>query len=118
MSDCIFCMVAAGEIPAKTVYENELIIAFDDIAPQGPVHTLIIPRQHYANLGDNVPADVLSALLGVVPEVAAIKGLTKQGYRVIINNGPDARQSVGHLHLHVIGGRPMSHGMVRFADDE
>lgn len=118
MSDCIFCMVAAGEIPAKVVLQNDTVLAFDDISPQGPVHTLIIPRKHYANLGDDVPADVMSALLGAVAEVAAIKGLSERGYRVIINNGPEARQSVGHLHVHVIGGKPMSHGMVLFAEDE
>ncbi|MGB4593065.1 MAG: histidine triad nucleotide-binding protein [Coriobacteriia bacterium] len=118
MSDCIFCMVAAGEIPAKTVFENDQVIAFDDIAPQAPVHTLIIPRHHYSSLDDDVPAEVLTALFGAVPEVAKLKGVDKSGYRLIVNNGPDAMQSVGHLHLHVLGGRPMSHGMVRFGNDE
>lgn len=118
MSDCIFCMVAAGEIPAKTVFENDQVIAFDDIAPQAPVHTLIIPRRHYSTLGDDVPDEVLSALFGAVPEVAKLKGVDESGYRLIVNNGPDAMQSVGHLHLHILGGRPMSHGMVRFSSDQ
>lgn len=117
MSDCIFCMVAAGEIPARIVYEDETLVAFDDIAPQSPVHTLIIPREHYEHLGDDVPADVMCALMAAVPKVAEIKGVAQGGYRVIINNGRDAMQTVHHLHVHVIGGRAMGHGMVRFSDE-
>lgn len=117
MSECVFCMIASGEINAKKVYENPDVIAFDDIAPQGPVHTLIIPREHYASMGDDVPVAVLAGLFAAVPEVARIKGVDRTGYRVIVNNGPDAMQSVGHLHIHVIGGGRMSHGMVQFATE-
>ncbi len=118
MSECVFCMVAAGEIPAKVVFETDDVIAFDDIAPQGPVHTLIVPREHYRDLGDGVPERVLGALLAAVPQVAESKGIAESGYRVIVNNGRDASQTVGHLHLHVIGGKRMSHGMVYFSENE
>lgn len=115
MSECVFCMIASGEIPSKRVWEDDLVLAFDDISPQAPVHTLIIPRSHYADLGDAVPQEVLQALLAAAPRVAEIKGLDGSGYRVIINTGPDARQSVHHLHLHVMGGRTMTEGMVHFS---
>lgn len=114
---CVFCMVASGDLPANVVYEDDLVLAFDDIAPQAPVHSLVIPRAHYTDLGDDVPPGILAAIFSAVPKVAAIKGVAKSGYRVIVNNGPDANQTVAHLHVHVLGGRPMSHGMVRFADE-
>ncbi|MBN1193443.1 MAG: histidine triad nucleotide-binding protein [Coriobacteriia bacterium] len=116
MSDCVFCMVANGEIPATIVFENETVIAFEDIAPQAPAHTLIIPRVHYAHVGDDVPDDVLLALMKAVPEVAAAKGVTESGYRVIMNTGRDGGQTVNHLHLHVIGGRRMAESMVTFTE--
>lgn len=117
MSECIFCMVARGEIPARIVFEDELVVAFDDIAPQAPVHTLIVPREHYEGLGDDVPREVLCALMAAAPRVAAAKGIAESGYRVIVNNGRDAMQTVHHLHVHVLGGRAMAHGMVRFSDE-
>ena len=117
MDDCIFCKIASGEIPAKAVYENGDIIAFDDLSPQAPVHTLIIPKVHYRNLSDDVPANVLAAVFSAVREVARVKDVEQSGYRVIVNNGPDANQTVQHLHVHVLGGRPMSHGMVEFAEE-
>lgn len=117
MENCIFCMIGRGEMAAKKVYEDEYVVAFDDIAPQAPVHTLIIPRTHYDNLGDDLPEEVLTAIFAAVPKVAALKGVDTSGYRVIVNNGKDANQTVGHLHVHVMGGRAMSHGMVNFATD-
>ncbi|GAV31073.1 diadenosine tetraphosphate (Ap4A) hydrolase and other HIT family hydrolases [Coriobacteriaceae bacterium EMTCatB1] len=114
MSECVFCMIARGEIPAKVVYEDDQVLAFDDIAPQAPVHTLIIPKEHFDRMGPDVPAEVISALFTAVPKVAEAKGVAESGYRVIVNNGPDAMQTVGHLHVHVIGGKRMSHGMVHF----
>ena len=114
MDACIFCMVGAGEMESKKVYEDETVVAFDDIAPQAPVHVLIIPKTHFDSMSDDVPEDVMCALFSAVPRVAEIKGLDEGGYRVIINNGRDANQTVGHLHVHVIGGRAMSHGMVNF----
>ena len=114
MEDCIFCKIGRGEIPVSLVYQDDLVVAFDDVSPQAPVHTLVIPREHFANLGDGVPAETLAALFSAVPEVAAVKGVAESGYRVIVNNGPDANQTVAHLHVHVVGGRGMEHGMVTF----
>jgi histidine triad (HIT) family protein len=114
MDECIFCKIGRGEIPVTPVYQDDLVIAFDDVSPQAPVHTLVIPRQHYANLGDTVPAETLAAVISAVPIVAEIKGVTESGYRVIVNNGRDANQTVPHLHVHVMGGRAMEHGMVTF----
>jgi histidine triad (HIT) family protein len=116
MSECIFCMIANGDIPAKVVLDEGDILAFDDIAPQGPVHTLIIPKHHYSDMGDAVPAELMATIFSAVPRVAAMKGIAESGYRVIVNNGRDAAQTVGHLHVHVIGGNPMAHGMVHFVD--
>jgi histidine triad (HIT) family protein len=117
MDDCIFCKIARGEIPTNAILENDEVIAFDDVSPQAPVHTLVIPKAHYLSLSDDVPASTLAALLLAVREVARIKGVAESGYRVIINNGPDANQTVAHLHVHVMGGRPMSHGMVNFVQE-
>jgi histidine triad (HIT) family protein len=114
VENCIFCMIGDGSMEARVVYQDDDVVAFDDITPQAPVHTLIIPRTHYANLSDDVPAGVLAALFGAVGKVAEIKGVAGSGYRVIVNNGRDASQSVGHLHVHLIGGGAMSHGMVHF----
>jgi histidine triad (HIT) family protein len=99
------------------VHETQLVIAFDDLSPQAPVHTLVIPRGHYAHLGDDMPQEVIAALFEAVPVVAGLKGIALSGYRVIVNNGPDANQTVGHVHVHVLGGRSMTHGMVRFDED-
>lgn len=118
MDDCVFCRIASGEIPASVVFEDETVVAFDDVSPQAPVHTLIVPREHYAHLGDSVPAAVVAALFGAVPRVADVKGLGERGYRVIVNTGPDAMQTVKHLHVHLMGGAPMVHGMVQFAEGE
>lgn len=114
MDNCIFCMIAEHRLDARVVYEDDAIIAFDDITPQAPVHTLIIPKVHYGNMGDAVPSEVLCAAFSAVPKIAALKGIADSGYRVIVNNGRDASQSVAHLHLHVMGGAAMSHGMVHF----
>lgn len=112
MSDCIFCMIDRGEIPASVVYEDDAVLAFDDIAPQAPVHTLIIPRAHYANVADGVPSELMLRVMEAIPRVAEAKGVAESGYRVIINTGPDAAQSVHHFHVHVLGGKPMAEGMV------
>lgn len=107
MDDCIFCKIAAKEIPADIVYEDDNVVAFEDLNPQMPVHTLIIPKDHYAHIGDGVPAEALGALFAAVPKVAKIKGIDKSGYRTIANSGEDARQTVHHLHVHVLGGARM-----------
>lgn len=117
MSDCIFCRLAAGELPASVVYETDDVLAFDDVQPQAPVHVLIIPKAHYEHLGSGLPDHLLGALLAAVPRVAEAKHVDGTGYRVIINTGRDAAQTVKHLHLHVLAGAPMAHGMVRFREN-
>jgi histidine triad (HIT) family protein len=112
MDDCIFCLIAAGTIPAEFLWEDEGFVAFRDLHPQMPVHVLIIPREHYSGLGADVPPAVLGGLLAAAPLVAAAVGVAGSGYRVIINTGADAGQTVPHLHMHLLGGAPMAEGMV------
>lgn len=110
MSDCLFCKIAAGQIPAKIVYQDERIVAFDDIRPQAPVHTLIIPREHFAALPD-VPAakaDLLAHILAQAPRIAEAKGVAAKGYRLVLNTGRDSGQDVFHIHVHLLGGRRMT----------
>jgi len=104
MSDCIFCKIAAGEIPAIIVYEDDDVIAFEDINPQVPVHTLLIPKQHFDHIGDDVPPEVLGKVFSAVKKVAEIKGIDESGYRIVANTGADGRQTVFHLHVHLLGG--------------
>ena len=101
--DCIFCKIAKGKIPTSKVYEDDDVVAFDDLEPLMPVHTLVIPKDHYRDLSDDVPADTLGKLFAAVGTVAAKKGLAN-GYRVLVNTGEDASQSVKHLHVHILGG--------------
>jgi len=114
VDNCIFCMIAEGKVPAKKVYEDDDLLAFDDIAAQAPVHTLIIPKRHYKNMSDDVGLAAIGTIFGAVPKIAQMKGVSETGYRVIVNNGIDANQTVGHLHVHILGGRKMAHGMVEF----
>lgn len=111
MSDCIFCKIAAREIPASVVYEDELVIAFDDLNPQAPVHTLVIPKAHHDSIVDGVPAETLAAMVRAVDEVARVKGLAA-GFRVIANTGAAAGQTVMHFHMHVLGGRDLGENLV------
>jgi histidine triad (HIT) family protein len=107
MEDCMFCKIVAGQIPAKKVGENDGAIAFPDINPVAPVHVLVIPRKHVRSL-DEVDADAaLADVFALAREVASANGLDKTGWRSVINTGADANQVVFHVHLHVIGGRPM-----------
>ena len=111
MSDCIFCKIAAHEIPSTIVYEDELVIAFDDLSPQAPVHTLVIPKEHYQDITDGVPAETLAAMVHAIGEVAKAKGLGT-GFRVISNKGADAGQTVMHFHMHVLGGEPLGENLI------
>ncbi len=113
MNDCIFCRIASGDIPSKIVYENDLVVAFCDLAPQAPVHVLIVPRQHASGLNAlcDMPDGTLAALMRAAREVAKVMNIDQSGYRVVINCGEDACQSVQHLHLHVLGGRKLSESM-------
>lgn len=107
--DCIFCKIAQGEIPSKTVLEGEHFLAFDDIAPLAPVHTLVIPKKHIANIGDAADEDgaLLGHLMLAARDVARLKGVDESGFRLIANTRSDGGQEVYHLHIHVIGGRPL-----------
>ena len=107
MSDCIFCQIIKKDIPSTIVYEDDEILAFEDINPQLPVHTLVVPKVHYAHLGDEVPQDLLGRLFSVVPLIAKLKGVDQSGYRVVVNIGEDGRQTVPHLHIHILGGALM-----------
>ncbi|MBA2634467.1 MAG: histidine triad nucleotide-binding protein [Chloroflexi bacterium] len=107
--ECLFCRIAAGEIPSDRVHEDDDVIAFRDIAPRAPTHVLVIPRRHIADahaLTDD-DAELLAKLFAVVRRVADAEGL-ERGYRVVTNVGPESGQTVFHLHLHLLGGRPMA----------
>lgn len=108
--DCIFCKIAAGEIPSTKVYEDDRVLAFEDLNPMMPVHTLIVPKEHHANIGDDIPDALMGHLFNTVKKVAEIKGIAESGYRVIVNTGDDACQTVHHVHVHVLGGAPMNDG--------
>lgn len=106
-NDCIFCKLVAGEVPSTKVYEDEYVYAFDDIEPEAPVHVLVVPKTHYHELNDEVPAEALGHIMAAIPKVAKIKGVDESGFRCIINVGPDSAQTVPHMHVHVIGGAKM-----------
>lgn len=114
MDDCIFCKIASGAIPADKVYEDDRVVAFHDLAPQAPVHVLVIPKEHIGNLLEAREMDdaLLAHLLRTVANVATQLGLDETGFRIISNTGADARQSVHHLHIHVLGGKTLSDRMV------
>ena len=107
---CLFCKIANKEIPATIAYEDEDAVAFHDINPAAPKHVLVIPRKHIASLTDMTDADtpLLGKLLAVARRVAEAEGLTGSGFRVVLNTGPHAGQSVFHVHVHVLGGRLMA----------
>jgi histidine triad (HIT) family protein len=106
MTDCLFCKIGRKDIPARLVYEDADLFAFEDIHPQAPTHILICPRKHYVSLTDAAPEDaaVLGRLQLIAAQIARDRKLT-DGYRTVVNNGLGAGQSVFHLHLHLLGGR-------------
>jgi histidine triad (HIT) family protein len=110
MEDCLFCQIVAGKVPADVLYRDDEVLAFRDINPQAPVHVLVIPHKHIPTFGDLTEED--DVLMGRVARAAARiadrEGVSESGYRSVVNAGPDASQSVPHLHFHVIGGRHMS----------
>ncbi len=109
MADCLFCGIVAGDVPAEVVRSDELTVAFRDVNPQAPVHVLVVPKRHIVNAGtvSATDADDVMALFTAAQEVAGAEGIADQdrGYRLVFNVGPDALNSVDHLHLHVLGGR-------------
>ena len=109
MSDCLFCKIIAGNIPSTKVYEDDLVLAFRDIAPQAPTHILVIPKTHISSVAD-IRADnsaVVAHIFEIIPAIAKEEGLA-DGYRVVSNCGAHAGQTVHHLHFHILGGRQLS----------
>ena len=107
-STCLFCRVAAGTVPVTIVHSDETTVAFRDINPQAPTHILVIPRRHIPNAAAAGDANVWQAVMSRAAQIALGENLGEPGYRLVINSGPDAGQSVDHLHVHVLGGRHMT----------
>jgi histidine triad (HIT) family protein len=109
-TDCLFCRIIAGEIPAERLHDDELVVAIRDIAPRAPTHILLIPKEHIASITDI--ADGQGAMLADIAQAAThlakTEGIDESGWRLVTNVGPDAGQSVFHLHFHLLGGRPMT----------
>ncbi|TAK07382.1 MAG: histidine triad nucleotide-binding protein [Candidatus Manganitrophaceae bacterium] len=107
--DCLFCKIIEKKIPSKIVYEDEKMVAFEDIQPQAPVHLLLIPRKHISGLLDLQPEEreEISHLFLTLPRLAREKGIAERGFRTVVNSGKDAGQSVFHLHVHLLGGRSL-----------
>ncbi|MDI9591269.1 MAG: histidine triad nucleotide-binding protein [Acidobacteriota bacterium] len=103
---CIFCKIGTGEVPADKVYEDDLCVAFRDMEPLMPTHVLVIPKDHYRDVTDDVPPETLGHCLAVVRDITKREGLTG-GFRLMVNTGDDASQSVRHFHIHILGGGRM-----------
>ena len=109
MENCLFCKIIRGELPSTKVYEDETILAFRDIAPQAPTHILVVPKEHIVDC-DGITAEnsaVIAHIFEVIPQIAKAEGL-ENGYRVVSNCGPDAGQTVQHLHFHILGGKALA----------
>ena len=112
MENCLFCKIIAGDIPSTKVYEDDLVLAFRDIAPQAPTHILVIPKAHIGSVAEinGQNSNVVAHIFEVIPAIAKAEGL-EGGYRVVSNCGDDGCQSVKHLHFHIIGGEKLSEKM-------
>jgi histidine triad (HIT) family protein len=110
MQDCVFCKLLRKEIPSKVLFEDSQAVAFQDLHPQAPTHVLIVPRKHLSSLNDCTSADdaLLGHALAVAKEVAQQQGVGSSGYRIVLNTGEGAGQTVFHIHFHLLGGRTMS----------
>ena len=110
MSDCLFCKIAAGDIPSDVVYEDDELFAFKDISPQAPVHVLIIPKKHITGMAALVEGDesLVGRIFLAAKRIAKDKSVFQCGYRMVANSGPDAGQAVDHLHFHLLGGRTLT----------
>lgn len=106
---CIFCRIATGKVPAEFVYQDDLTMAFNDIDPRAPVHVLIVPREHINTVNELEPADAntLGRMVLAAKQIASDLNIADSGYRLVMNCGSDAGQTVDHIHLHLLGGRPM-----------
>jgi len=110
MADCLFCKIIAREIPASIVYEDDRVLAFNDINPQGPTHVLVVPKRHIATLNDLATADdaIVGELVRRAAAIAKERGIDAGGFRTVFNTNRDAGQTVFHIHLHLIGGRGLA----------
>lgn len=110
LNDCLFCAIAAGQIPSTVVHSDDQVVAFRDIAPRAPTHIVVIPRAHIGSAAEltDEHATLAGHLLAVAASVARAEGIAEGGYRIVINVGPWGGQTVGHLHLHLMGGRPFA----------
>ena len=111
--ECIFCKIVAGEIPSEGLFSDDLVTAFRDINPVAPTHILIVPNEHLESPNDLTRnhEKLTARMLAVVPKLARQEGIAESGYRLILNSGPDGRQEVSHMHLHLLGGQRMKHPM-------
>lgn len=110
MNDCLFCKICAGEIPSQKVYEDECAYAFRDINPQAPVHILVVPKAHLANVLE-CDAQLAGRLMETAGKIAQSEGLAESGFRLVTNCGGDGCQSVNHFHIHILGGRKLTEKM-------
>ena len=110
MTDCLFCKIRDGEIPCDIIFENEDVLAFNDVNPQAPLHVLIIPRNHISTLNDLAAGDesIMGKLFTAAKTIAAQKGVSDDGYRLVVNCNEKAGQTVFHIHMHLLGGRTMN----------
>lgn len=106
MENCLFCRIAAGEIPSKKVYEDDKVLAFYDIEPQAPVHVLVIPKAHFDSILD-ADDETVGYMRGIAAMLTKQLGIDESGFRLVVNTGKDGQQSVKHLHMHILGGRSM-----------
>ncbi len=113
MDNCIFCKIIKGDIPSSKVYEDDKILCFKDIAPMAPVHLLVIPKEHIqsADFITEKNADVVAYIFKKIPDIAKQTGISESGYRIITNHGKDAKQSVPHLHFHILAGKELPENM-------
>lgn len=109
MENCVFCKIIKGEIPSEFVYRDEEVVAFRDIDPKASVHILIVPVKHFLNINEagEVDQPLLGKMMLIAKSIAKEQGVSESGYRLVVNNGPDADQAVGHLHLHLLGGEKL-----------
>jgi histidine triad (HIT) family protein len=109
MTDCLFCKIVAREIPGSIVYEDDHLLAFNDINPQAPTHVLLVPKRHIASLNDLTPGDdqIVGELARRAAAIAKERGIAAKGYRTVLNTNRDAGQTVFHIHMHLLGGRSM-----------
>jgi histidine triad (HIT) family protein len=107
MSDCVFCKIVSGEIPGKRVYEDDQVIAINDLNPVAPVHVLVIPKEHTENIL-TAPASLVTHVKEILPKLVKQLGISEKGFRLVVNTGVEGGQSVPHLHFHILGGKELA----------